>query len=298
MDDGPAKAGAAETAPGRGGRSAPGDGPAAGSRPAPGGALDGTGWILARYRDGVTLVEVPAGIHADAWFADGRVAGSAGCNSFTAAYAAVPTAEGGAAGGVASGDGAWVGRAPSADGTGVPARAPLRIGPCATTMMACPPPQADVERGFLAALAAADAYVADGDRLALVDASGATVAELVAVPVDAYAGAWEVTGVNNGRQAVASLVSGSAITLDLEPGGRVTGNATCNRYVGAYAVDGEAISFDPLATTRMACPTDALAEQERAYLAALAAAAAWSVSGGRLELRDASGALQVVCRRA
>jgi heat shock protein HslJ len=116
--------------------------------------------------------------------------------------------------------------------------------------------------------------------------------------VDAFAGAWEVTGVDNGRQAVASLVTGSAITLDLEPGGRVTGNATCNRYVGAYAVDGEAISFGPLATTRMACPTDALAEQERAYLAALAAAAAWSARGGRLELRDASGALRVVCRRA
>jgi len=270
MDDGPANAGAAETAPGRGGRSAPGDGPAAGSRPAPGGALDGTGWILARYRDGGALVGVPAGVHADAWFADGRVAGSAGCNSFTAAYEAAPAAEGGA----------------------------LRIGPCATTMMACPPPEADVERGFLAALAAGDAYVVDGQRLALLDVSGATVAELVAVPVDAYAGAWEATGVNNGRQAVTGLVAGSAITLDLEPGGRITGNATCNRYVGAYAVDGEAITFGPLATTRMACPSDALAEQERAYLAALTAVAAWSARGGRLELRDASGALQVVCRRA
>lgn len=292
MDDGPAKAGAAETAPGRGDRSAPGDGPAAGSRPAPGGALDGTGWTLARYRDGVALVEVPAGVHADAWFADGRVAGSAGCNSFTAAYEAAPAAEGGAAGGVASDDDAFAG------GPGVHARGVLRIGPCATTMMACPPPEADVERGFLAALAATETYVADGELLALLDASGATVAELVAVPVDAHAGAWEVTGVNNGRQAVASLVAGSAITLDLEPGGRVTGNATCNRYVGAYAVDGEAISFGPLATTRMACPSDALAEQERAYLVALEAAAAWSARGGRLELRDVSGALQVVCRRA
>jgi heat shock protein HslJ len=62
-------------------------------------------------------------------------------------------------------------------------------------------------------------------------------------------------------------------------------------------VDGEAIRFGPLATTRMACPDEELAEQERAYLAGLAAAASWSVRGDRLELRDAAGALQATFRR-
>ena len=246
-------------------------------------AMAGTTWTLARYRSDEGLVEVPADVHADARFADGRVSGSAGCNAFTAAYA-----------------GSEVATAGGGPGTGHLAgalRGPLRIGPCATTMMACPPPQADVERGFLAALAATAACAVDGGRMALLDQAGTIVAELVAAPADAYVGAWEATGVNNGRQAVSGLVAGSTITLDLGSDGRVTGNATCNRYVGAYQVDGDGIAFGPLASTRMACPDDALAGQERAYLAALAVAVSWSARGDRLELRDADGALQATFRR-
>ena len=243
-------------------------------------ALSGTTWILARYRPGAGLVDVPAGVHADARFVDGRVAGDAGCNAYSGAYASTPDA------------------ASAADGpTGPTLRGALRVGPCATTMMACPPPQADVERGFLAALAATAGYVVDGGRLALLDQTGAVVAELLAAPADAYVGAWEATGVNNGRQAVTSLAAGSSIALDLGSDGRVTGNATCNRYVGAYAVNGDGIRFGPLATTRMACPDEELAEQERAYLAGLTAATSWSVRGDRLELRDAHGALQATFRR-
>jgi len=243
-------------------------------------ALSGTTWILTRSRSGAGLVEIPAGVHADARFADGRVAGSAGCNAYSGVYESTLDAP------------------PTADGpTGTALRGALRVGPCATTMMACPPPQEDVERGFLAALAATAGYVVDGGRLALLDQTGAVVAELLAAPPDAYVGAWVATGVNDGRQAVTSLAAGSSIALDLGSDGRVTGNATCNRYVGAYAVDGEAIRFGPLATTRMACPDEELAEQERAYLAGLAAAASWSVRGDRLELRDAHGALQATFRR-
>jgi heat shock protein HslJ len=250
------------------------------------GALSGTTWVLARSRSGAALVEVPDDVRADARFAEGRVSGSTGCNSFTAPYEA-------ASDGPPPADGPL----PAAGPPGAADRGSLRIGPCATTMMACPPPQVDVERGFLAALAATAAYVVDVPRLALLDETGAVVAELVASPADAYVGAWEATGVNNGRQAVTGLVAGSSIVLDLEADGRVTGTATCNRYVGAYAVDGEGIRFGPLATTRMACPDEELAEQERAYLAGLAAAASWSVRGDRLELRDADGALQATFRR-
>ncbi len=270
----PGAPGGPASAPGREGGPADGGGPAAGSRPAPADPLDGTGWTLVRYVADGALVDLPAGVRADARFADGRVSGSAACNSYTAGCAVEPSMEGG------------------------PSSGTLRIGPCATTMMACPPPHADVERDFLAALAATAAFTVVEDRLTLLDAAGTVLAELAAVPADAYLGTWEATGVNNGRQAVVSLVADSSISLHLAPDGRVAGNATCNRYIGAFTVDGESIVFGPLASTRMACPTDDLAEQERAYLAALAAATTWSVRGDRLELRDATGALQAGYRRA
>jgi heat shock protein HslJ len=120
----------------------------------------------------------------------------------------------------------------------------------------------------------------------------------MAAPANAYVGTWEATGINNGRQAVVSLEAGSSATLELDTSGGANGLATCNRYRGTYAIDGEGIAFGPLGTTRMACPSEALAAQESAYLAALASAVTWSVSGERLELRDASGALQATFRRA
>jgi heat shock protein HslJ len=226
----------------------------------PGDALDGTAWDVARYVSGGMLVAIPAGVHADAVFAGGTVSGSAGCNRYTGGYAATGSA--------------------------------LSFGPLATTMMACPPPASEVEAAYLAALATVASHAVTDGRLALLDASGAIVAELAAVPPDAYLGTWTARMVNDGRRAVTSPEAGSEITLELRDDGRASGDATCNRYAGTFTVGDETIAFGPLATTRMACPTPELAAQERAYIAALARAVTWQVRGDQLQLRDADGALQ------
>lgn len=230
------------------------------------GRLDGTAWTVTRYADGGVLVDIPAAVHADAVFTAGGVSGSAGCNRYTGAFDA-------------SGDTAT-------------------FGPLATTMMACPPPASTVEAAYLAALATVVSYAVAADRLTLLDASGAVVVEYAAVPRDAYLGSWSARMVNNGRQAVASIEAGSEITLEVREVGAVSGNATCNRYMGTCTVAGRAIAFGALATTRMACAAPELAAQEQAYLAALGRAAAWEVSGDVLELRDAGGALQASFARA
>ncbi len=229
-------------------------------------ALEGVTWIVVAVRTGEGLAPLPAGVHADARFAEGRVAGSGGCNRYTGPYEATAGA--------------------------------IRIGPCASTMMACPPPRMEVEQALYLALDAARAYALAGGRLVLSDAAGVPVVELAAAPADAYVGTWEATGMNNGRQAVVSLEADSSVTLELGGDGSASGNATCNRYRGTYTVDGEAIAFGALGSTRMACPSETLAAQEAAYLAALAAAVTWSAAGDRLELRDASGALQASFARA
>jgi heat shock protein HslJ len=244
--------------------SSAGRGPAAGADAT--GRLDGTAWTVARYLDGGALADIPAEVHADLVFAAGGVSGSAGCNRYTGAFDA-------------SGDA-------------------IVFGPLATTLMACPPPASEVEAAYLAALRAVTAYAVTADRLVLLDASGAAVVEYTAVPRDAYLGSWSGRMVNDGRQAVASLEAGSEITLQLREDGGASGNATCNRYMGSYTVDGRAIAFGRLAATRMACATPELAAQEQAYLAALGLAAAWEVRADVLELRDAGGALQASFGRA
>lgn len=50
--------------------------------------------------------------------------------------------------------------------------------------------------------------------------------------------------------------------------GRVSGTSGCNRFNGAVGINGDALKFGPLASTRMACPGP-LDAQERTFFAAL-----------------------------
>lgn len=97
----------------------------------------GVPWIVARGVDVVGWESFARG----ATFADGRVAGSTGCNRFTAGY----TIDGNA----------------------------LEIGTIAATKMACIPPADEVERAYLAALARVAGWRSAGADLILVDDDGA-----------------------------------------------------------------------------------------------------------------------------
>jgi para-nitrobenzyl esterase len=43
-------------------------------------------------------------------------------------------------------------------------------------------------------------------------------------------------------------------TLEFLPGGKASIRADCNRGTGSYALDGNVLSFGPIATTRAMCP--------------------------------------------
>lgn len=66
----------------------------------------------------------------------------------------------------------------------------------------------------------------------------------------------------------------------------------CNRMMGSYEQDGDALKFGPLAGTKMAC--DYPENPEDAFMRALAATASARVVDKRLELADQNG--QVVAR--
>ena len=71
--------------------------------------------------------------------------------------------------------------------------------------------------------------------------------------------------------------------------GEVSGSTGCNRFTASYSADNGEIALGPVASTLMACPPPADAV-ERAYVAALAHVARWSVENEQLVLADAEGA--------
>jgi heat shock protein HslJ len=85
-------------------------------------------------------------------------------------------------------------------------------------------------------------------------------------------------------------VSGDArITLQLGADGRVSGRGGCNGYGGSYTLAGDALTFGPLAATKMAC-APALMDQEQRYFDTLAKVTHYAVADdGALLLETGEG---------
>jgi heat shock protein HslJ len=174
--------------------------------------------------------------------------------------------------------------------------ASLTFGPAATSLVACPPGSQDTV--FLRDLSQTATYVFDGDQLVLnlrFDSGNMIFSPL---PPPSLTGVtWRVTGVNNGRQAVASVVSGTQLTVIFGTDGRVSGDTGCNMYSGPYTLAGSNITIGPLISTRRACLSDEASAQEQAFLAALEASSTYELMGDRLTLRNTDGATQVTMVR-
>ena len=196
-----------------------------------------------------------------ATFEDGTVAGSTGCNRFTASY--------------------------TQDGTA------LEIGTPVTTRKACPPPADATERAYLAALERVAGWRREGDELTLVDGDGK---ELLRFREASPVGAWKATMVRQ-RDAVASPLPETEITAEFGDDGTLTGSSGCNTYRATYSTDGARITIGEPVATDMACAAPIL-EQEQAYLSALPLAASWSVEGPTLSLLTAEDTFVATYERA
>lgn len=93
---------------------------------------------------------------------------------------------------------------------------------------------------------------------------------------------WQLRQIVDENGELGDPVAGSMPTLAFEDD-QAGGSASCNRYFGPYQLDGDSISFGPLATTLMACAPP-LMTQEQAFTAALQTVDAWSIDGETLEL--------------
>jgi heat shock protein HslJ len=231
-------------------------------------SIEGIDWLLTGQAVDGQLTPLPAGgagpIVVSLRLQDGQASGTGGCNRYFAGY--------------------------TLDGLS------LTFGPVGATEMFCEGAAGEVETAYFANLASVASWSSDGASLSLADANGVPILEYEAAPEASILGGWVASGVNNGNDAVVTSETTPSVTAIFQEDGSLTGFDGCNDYSTTYELlDGGGISIsDAIATTRMACASDALSEQVAQYQKALVSATSWAVDvRGGLELRDDSGALQV-----
>lgn len=219
--------------------------------------LEGTNWVLTT---GGQVSTLPAGVTSGTKFDNGTVSGSSGCNTYSGPF----TTSGGS----------------------------LTIGPnLVSTQRGCDAPVMAFEKVYLAALTATTKYTISGLTLTLQDRAGATTLTLRASNVaDQIAGTWNVTAYYSGA-AITSVLGGAKLTATFDAT-TISGNAGCNSFNGPYGLSGSTIKIGLLATTKVACSAE-LNKQEADYLAALGLATTAKVTGSRLDLLRADGAIAV-----
>lgn len=225
--------------------------------------LAGTLWKLDGYLNSAGVL---AGTEITAVFGeDGRVAGSAGCNNYTASYAV----EGNA----------------------------ITFGPAATTRMMCNEPQGIMEQesAYLAALASATAFQIAGNQLTLTNADGVPVATFTASEAaapDVAGTVWQWVSTQTPTETI--TVDGSdRYTIEFQPGGEVRVQADCNVAGGTYTLNDSQIKITITMTTLAACPPDSLGDE---FIKELNEAATALFDGGDLLIDRAndSGTMRFV----
>lgn len=169
----------------------------------------------------------------------------------------------------------------------------------AVTLMACPEPIMQQSTVYFAALAQMDTYKIEGKQLTLFDASSQVLATFTIQNTELGGTAWIVTGYNNGKEAVVSVVIGSELTAQFSTDGKLVGSAGCNSYSTTYETTGSSIKTGATASTKKNCNDPAgVMEQETLYIKALESAASYRFNGNKLELHTADGALAVTFQKA
>lgn len=85
------------------------------------------------------------------------------------------------------------------------------------------------------------------------------------------------------------ILAGTSPTVNFESGGKINGNATCNRFFGGYTLSGEGLAAGDLGASMMMCEQN-LMDQEMKFLEILKDLATFGIiEDGKLVLRTGKG---------
>ena len=164
----------------------------------------------------------------------------------------------------------------------------IRMGPFASTMMACPDPVMDQETLYLKTMENTASFSIQDNTLTFKGLGGDPLAVFTAVSQDIAGSSWDVISYNNGKGGVVSVIISTEITANF---GELTGRAGCNDYFAPYETDSDQITIGLPGVTRKFCSEpEGIMEQEQAYLTALQTAATYDIQGTDMDMRTADGA--------
>jgi heat shock protein HslJ len=161
----------------------------------------------------------------------------------------------------------------------------LVVDTLATTEMACDDALMDQDVWLADLLGSEPTLLLADDTLTLT--GGGTVVVLsdeeVAVPDASLTGTtWVLDAIITG-DAASSVPAGVRSTLLLKPSGLAIAELGCNNGRGGYRADDGMITFDPIATTQMACDEAAMSVED-SVLAVLQGDVAFTIDGDSLVL--------------
>ena len=100
---------------------------------------------------------------------------------------------------------------------------------------------------------------------------------------------WRLTQL--GERVIDNPAGDAAVILTLQAQNpRLVGFAGCNRMFGGYSLNGNALKFDQIGATKMACVDAARMQLEQDFFDALNGVAGWKITGNSLQLVDSGGA--------
>ncbi len=202
-------------------------------------ALEGVEWQLVSLRDqDGKMIDVLADAPITLTFADGRAAGSAGCNRYFTGY----------------------------ETNGDQLKLDDKIG---ATMMACPEPVMKQEHSYLSLLPQTATFDIDAGKLTLIDAEGDALLVFEA-PVTAASPEealklvgpvwqWQRTEMSN--DTTITITNPVSYTVQFKDDGAVTVKADCKRAAGAYSDDNGSLSIELDSTTMNICSDGSMSEE-------------------------------------
>jgi heat shock protein HslJ len=224
-----------------------------------GGELQATRWVLRSYASGGALTIVPGDQYADADFTSQRVKGFAGCGNYDAIYRTG-------------------GRL-------------LLVSMPVTTLASCGETTDAFQSSYLALLLDSRFYNVRGDVLTIRGADASILLVLDAAPANPLLGQWVVDSYATTPGSPIAPLAGTELTATFRLR-NVAGSSGCNTYDGPYTTNGNVVAIGPLATTRMACAEDIMA-QETSFLAALQGVGRIEPRGRLLLLQNLTGSTLV-----
>ncbi len=166
----------------------------------------------------------------------------------------------------------------------------ISFGQSMTTLIGCPPHLEEAENELTRILPLLDTIEVSQNQITL---SGDGVELILVKPRDMVLEGmmWDINAIQEGGGVVSSVVDeGTFLSFDTD--GKFYGRGACNNINGTYSVEGNIITFGPIASTKMMCQEEEM-EREALLIKTLENATTFNIDRETLTIESADSEYSV-----